>query len=201
MLKDLNNLAPEIKELTDKAKQFGTSSSPAMKSLVDTVKNIQEEWEGLKDSANEREEQLESGLKHAQNFQAQLDKMLLWLQLTEDKLEGLNPDATDQDSVAKKLKEAQALQGDMMKMSYDQELLNREGKSLMDSVDSEKGQIKVRLEDVGQRWEALSEGLLDSLTFQIPFIEVFHLILMVLMLSSMILEYDYVVKFYIILYM
>lgn len=147
-----------MKEVAERAKQFGASSSPAIKSLVDTVKTIQDEWEVLRDSASEREEQLEESNKHAQNFQAQLDKMLLWLQLTEDKLEGLNPDAMDQDSVAKKLKEAQALRGDVLKFSYDQELLNREGQSLMDSVDSDKGLVKVRLEDINQRWDNLNEG-------------------------------------------
>lgn len=151
-------MAPEIKELTDKAKQYDSSSSPAIKSLVDTVKSIQAQWEELKDSANEREEQLEAGNKHAQNFQAQLDKMNLWLQLTEDKLDGLTPDNMDQDSVGKKLKEAQALRSDVLKLSYDQELLNREGQSLMDSVDSDKGLVKIRLEDVNQRWDNLNEG-------------------------------------------
>jgi predicted nucleic acid-binding Zn-ribbon protein len=157
-LRDLNNLAPEIKDVADKAKQFGSSSSPAMKSLVDTVKTIQDEWEGLRDAANDREDQLETSLKHAQNFQAQLDKMGLWLQLTEDKMDGLTPDTTDQDSVAKKLKEAQALRGDVLKFSYDQELLNREGQSLMDAVESDKGLVKVRLEDLNQRWDNINEG-------------------------------------------
>lgn len=161
ILKDLNDIAPDVKELADKAKQFETSSSPAMKSLVDTVKALQTDWEKLKAKASEREEQLDSGIKHAQNFQAQLDKMSLWLQLTEDKLDGLNPDTTDQDAVAKKLKEAQALRGDVLKMAYDQELLNREGQDLMDSVDSDKGQVRVRLEDVNQRWEAVNDGRLD----------------------------------------
>ena len=161
MLRDLNNLAPDIKELSDKAKQFGDSSSPALKSLVETVKTLEVDWKGLKNAANEREEQLGSGIKHAQNFQAQLDKMSLWLQLTENKLEGLTPDATDQDSVAKKLKDAQSLRGDVLKMSYDQELLNREGQSLMDTVDSDKGQVKVRLADVNQRWEAVNDGTVE----------------------------------------
>ena len=151
-------IAPEIKVLTDKAKMFGSESSPAVKALLAQVDSLQKEWEKLKDTADQREEQLQASTKHAQNFQAQLDKMSLWLQLSEDKLDGLTPEAMDAESVAKKLKEAQALRGDILKLTHQQESLNRDGQSLMNSVDSDKGTVKVRLEDINQRWDNLNEG-------------------------------------------
>ena len=84
--------------------------------------------------------------------------MSLWLQLSEDKLDGLNLETIDSEAVTKKLKEAQALRGDILKLTHQQELLNREGQSLMNSVDSDKGTIKVRLEDINHRWDNLNEG-------------------------------------------
>ena len=137
---------------------FGGESSPAAKALLAQVDLIQKEWEDLQETANQREEQLQASTKHAQNFQAQLDKMSLWLQLSEDKLDGLTPEALDTDTVAKKLKEAQALRGDILKLTHQQESLNREGQSLMNTVDSDKGTIKVRLEDINHRWDNLNEG-------------------------------------------
>ena len=158
ILKDLASIEPEIRELKAKAKMYGNEASPAVKAILDQVDTIQKQWEELKDTANQREEQLEASTKHAQNFQAQLDKMSLWLQLSEDKLDGLSPDAMDAESVAKKVKEAQALRGDILKLTHQQESLNREGQSLMNSVDSDKGTIKVRLEDINHRWDNLNEG-------------------------------------------
>ena len=144
--------------MAEKAKAFGSDSSPAVKALLAQVDTLQKDWAELQDSANQREEQLQASTKHAQNFQAQLDKMSLWLQLSEDKLDGLNLETIDSEAVSKKLKEAQALRGDILKLTHQQELLNREGQSLMNSVDSDKGTIKVRLEDINHRWDNLNEG-------------------------------------------
>ena len=159
ILKDLATIAPEIKALTDKAKMFSNDSSPAAKALLAQVDTLQKEWEELQETANQREEQLQASTKHAQNFQEQLDKMSLWLQLSEDKLDGLTPETLDSETVSKKLKEAQGLRGDILKLTHQQELLNREGQSLINSVDSDKGSIKVRLEDINHRWDNLNEGL------------------------------------------
>jgi len=57
------------------------------------------------------------------------------------------------------LKEAQALQGDVRKLAYDQELLNREGQALMEAVHADKGQIRVRLQDLNTRWQNLNDGM------------------------------------------
>ncbi|KAH3692411.1 hypothetical protein DPMN_194861 [Dreissena polymorpha] len=81
MLQNLNNLTPEIKALQEEVRQFGDTSSPEIKALLETSKTIEAKWEALKKAANQRDEQLEASTKHTQNFQAQLDKMLLWLQL------------------------------------------------------------------------------------------------------------------------
>ena len=70
----------------------------------------------------------------------------------------MTPDDAEQTSIARKLKEAKALEGDMRRLVYDHELLNQEGQSLMETVDSDKGPIRVRLEDRNQRWENLNEG-------------------------------------------
>lgn len=96
LLKDLNSLLPEMKALQDRAKQFSDSSSPELRALVDTVRDMEARWEAAHADAAERESQLEASTRHAQNFQAQLDKMQLWLQLSEDKLEALTPETTDQ---------------------------------------------------------------------------------------------------------
>ena len=134
-----------------------------MKSVVDTIKVLEAEWKGIKDAVEERDAKLDESTKHAQNFQAQLDKMALWLQMNEAKLEALTPDSVDQDAVAKKLKEAESMRGDVLKFAYDHELLNREGQALIDAVDSDKGVIRVRLEDLNQRWDSLNEGKLNDI--------------------------------------
>lgn len=46
-------------------------------------------------------------MRHAQCFQDMLDKQLLWLQFSQDKLEGFQPTELQRDIIAKKLSDAQ----------------------------------------------------------------------------------------------
>lgn len=71
------------------------------------LETIQAEFEGLKQAASRRQEQLAATAKHAQQFYENVDKMEMWLRMNEEKLDYMGTPVLTKEGIAKQLKEAQ----------------------------------------------------------------------------------------------
>lgn len=109
LFKDLLDHEAEIRDLLKRCNSTLQSIPPSKEKqdLEDTAEEIQTEFDVLKQRAVERDHKLEASMKHAQCFQDMLDKQMLWLQFSEDKLEGFHPTELQRDVIAKKLGDAQ----------------------------------------------------------------------------------------------
>lgn len=109
LAKDISEHAPELKDILKKAQQLLDTYSPSehTEELANRVDTMKAGWEELKKSANQRGQQIDASVKHAQTFQDQLDKMLLWLQMKEDRLKDMSSTSLDRDSLGKKFKDTQ----------------------------------------------------------------------------------------------
>lgn len=108
-MKDLSNHLPELKELLLKGNKILDNSTPSPQSqdLEDKLQDIKAQWEELNKTANQRGQKIDASVKHAQSFEDQLEKQLLWLQIAGDRLKGTTPKSLDKEVIARKLKDAQ----------------------------------------------------------------------------------------------
>lgn len=106
--RDVLSHEPEIRDILDKGHSLldDDSSDSSRKQLAEKLHILQADWNELKDKSKSRQDQLDSSLKHGQKYHDNLNKMLLWLQTTEDKLDS-SPATMDKFGIAKKLKDAQ----------------------------------------------------------------------------------------------
>lgn len=109
LYKDLVDHEAEIKDLLRQCDSTLESIPPSKEKqdLQDKAEEIRAEFDELKLCALERDQKLEASMRHAQCFQDMLDKQLLWLQFSQDKLEGFQPTELQRDVIAKKLSDAQ----------------------------------------------------------------------------------------------
>lgn len=109
LYKDLVDHEAEIKDLLRQCDNTLESIPPSKEKqdLQDKAEEIRAEYDELKLCALERDQKLEASMRHAQCFQDMLDKQLLWLQFSQDKLEGFQPTELQRDIIAKKLSDAQ----------------------------------------------------------------------------------------------
>ena len=109
LYKDLVDHEAEIKDLLRRCDSTLETIPPSKEKqdLQDTAEEIRAEFDELKLCALERDKKLEASMKHAQCFQDMLDKQLLWLQFSQDKLDGFKPTELHRDVIAKKLSDAQ----------------------------------------------------------------------------------------------
>lgn len=109
LYKDLVDHEAEIKDLLRQCDSTLESIPPSKEKqdLQDKAEEIRAEYDELKLCALERDQKLEASMRHAQCFQDMLDKQLLWLQFSQDKLEGFQPTELQRDVIAKKLSDAQ----------------------------------------------------------------------------------------------
>ncbi|KAK3581860.1 hypothetical protein CHS0354_032763 [Potamilus streckersoni] len=164
LLKDVSEAEPEMKSLLEKARSLARdSTNPELKSILDQLERAQSDLAEIRQQASEKDEKLEAANKHAQAFQNQLDKMGMWLDLNKDKLNSLKPDTLDKDAVYRKLRDAQALQADLMRLATDHESLNQEGVALMSTADSDKESIQAKLDGINRKWDDVKQGVANAL--------------------------------------
>ncbi|XP_046365478.2 microtubule-actin cross-linking factor 1-like isoform X10 [Haliotis rufescens] len=163
LLQDITAQEPEIRDLLDKGQKILEKSSPTMdtRNIADTLDQIQSEWKDLQDSAKDKEQDLAEAKAHAQKYQDSLDKMLMWMDMSDDKLKKTQPDKLEKDTVGRKLKELQALQNDVLKKTHDHDHLNREGEALMECVKDGRQNVRNQLDDLNNRWEHLNSGITE----------------------------------------
>lgn len=106
---EIQDRGAEVRDILRKGNKSLDSLPPSRhaKELADKLEDIKLEWEDVNRQANQRSQQIDASQKHAQNFQDQLDKILMWLGIDNDKLAKIHPKSLDKDVVAKKLKDAQ----------------------------------------------------------------------------------------------
>lgn len=106
---ELDLKEPEVKQLLAKGDKFLKDASPSAEAnaIADTVGELRAEWERVQQDAKEHNARLGAAAALAQHFSDHLDKMLMWMQMTEEKLEKMHPEDLDRESVLQKLKELQ----------------------------------------------------------------------------------------------
>ena len=108
-MKDISDHGPEIQDVLRQAQKLQETYTPSEKTteLARQAAALEADWEEVNVLANQRAQQVDESMRHAVAFKDQLDHMLLWLQLKEDKLKDITPTSLDKNTVAKKLKDAQ----------------------------------------------------------------------------------------------
>lgn len=108
---DINERGTEVRDILRKGNKLLDTMPPSKhsKELAEKLEDIKTEWEELNRQALQRSQQIEASQKHGQNFQEQLDKILMWLNIDNEKLANIVPKSLDKDVVAKKLKDAQVI--------------------------------------------------------------------------------------------
>lgn len=109
MQQELSLKEPEIRQLLEKGDKLVKESSPTteVRAIADKVGELQGEWTRLQQEVTVQDSRLTMAGSHAQQFTERLDKMAMWLQMTEEKLEKMKPEDVDQNTVVHKLKELQ----------------------------------------------------------------------------------------------
>ena len=158
---DMSNKEPELRLLLDKGQHMIDHASPMsdVSDLSDKVDGMRSNWKSLREKMAERNSKLKEVGKHSEKFHDDLDTMLLWLQLNEEKLESAAAVGLDKDTVAKQLKDAQALQTELLRKSRDHEALNQVGQSLIDTSEKDQDMVREKLEQLNGRWESLNDGV------------------------------------------
>ncbi|XP_041359578.1 microtubule-actin cross-linking factor 1, isoforms 1/2/3/5-like isoform X9 [Gigantopelta aegis] len=158
---DIASREPDIRELLDNGSKILEDTVPSHETqqLLDMLETIQSDWDYLRDVARTKDDKLARTMAHAEKYHENLDKMLLWLQLSEDKLKKAQPQEWNKDAVGKTLKELQALQKDVLKKTHDHDNLNREGEALIGCVEDGQPEIEQQLKSINERWEDLNSEM------------------------------------------
>ena len=99
----------DLKELLEKGNKLVEDASPSqeVQAIAETLSELQGEWDRLKEETAEREGRLATADLHAQHFNEHLEKMVMWLNMTEEKLNNLKPDDLDIKDIAQTLRDLQ----------------------------------------------------------------------------------------------
>lgn len=98
---------PDVKELLEKGDKLVQDSSPSaeVRAIADTLGELQGEWERLRQEAAEREKRLTAADSHAQHFNEHLDKLNMWLNMMEEKLDKMKLSDLDRKDIEQTLKD------------------------------------------------------------------------------------------------
>ena len=98
-----------MKGLLEKGDRLVRDSSPSaeVRAIADTLGELQGEWERLKKEAAEREGRLTAADSHAQHFNEHLDKLNMWLNMTEEKLDKMKASDLNGKDIDQTLRELQ----------------------------------------------------------------------------------------------
>ena len=103
------NREPDLRLLLDKGQRMVDQASPMsdISDISDKMEGMRTGWRKLKDKAADRKSKLKATNKHAEKFQGDLDTMVAWLGMEEEKLAKAGPADMDKEAVDRNLKDAQ----------------------------------------------------------------------------------------------
>ena len=98
-----------MKDLLEKGKRLVEDASPSaeVRAISDTLGELQGEWERLRQEAAEREKRLTAADSHAQHFSEHLDKLNMWLNMMEEKLDKMKLSDVNKKDIEQTLKDLQ----------------------------------------------------------------------------------------------
>lgn len=99
----------DVKDLLEKGKRLVEDASPSaeVQAISDTLGELQGEWERLQQEAAEREKRLTAADSHAQHFSEHLDKLNMWLNMMEEKLDKMKLSDVNKKDIEQTLKDLQ----------------------------------------------------------------------------------------------
>ncbi|KAL8599003.1 hypothetical protein ACOMHN_006812 [Nucella lapillus] len=153
----------DIKQLLEKGDKLleGATPSAEVQAIADTLGELKGEWDRLKEEAADREGRLASADSHAQHFTEQLDKLVMWLTMTEEKLDKMKSNELGRKDIEQTLKDLQGLETEVQRKGQAVDRLQQEGQSLKDSVDTGQDDIDGRLQAAHQRWDKVNNAVAD----------------------------------------
>lgn len=98
-----------VKDLLEKGKRLVEDASPSaeVQAISDTLGELQGEWERIQQEAAEREKRLTAADSHAQHFSEHLDKLNMWLNMMEEKLDKVKLSDMNKKDIEQTLKDLQ----------------------------------------------------------------------------------------------
>ena len=106
---ELSNREPDLRLLLDKGQRMVDQASPLsdISDISDKMESMRTGWRKLKDKVADRKSKLKAANKHAEKFQGDMDTMLAWLGLEEEKLAKAGPMGLDKETLTRQVKDAQ----------------------------------------------------------------------------------------------
>jgi len=157
---ELQNREPEVRLLFERGQRFmdqspSDATSAGVPSTLDAVKA---KWRSVRDEASDKASKLREASKRSEVFNTELETMLAWLAMSEDKIASVSAVGVSRDAVARQLTDVQAVQADMQRKTRNRDALAAAAKTLQDSCGTDKDAISRKMDDVETRWNRLVAG-------------------------------------------
>ena len=134
----------------------GSSATADLGEKLDAVKT---EWRDVRERAADKASQLREAASRADKFHNDLDTMLGWISLNEEKLSSAASPSLRRDTLTRQLSEAHGLQAELQRKNRDAELIRSEATALADASEMDRQAVDVQVNELGGRWEELSTGM------------------------------------------
>ena len=109
----------------------------------------------------ERKNKLQEASKHAESFNSNRALLDAWLQLNKDKLDSIPEASLEAETLNRELKDAQAIQSELLRKHRDHDALNQEGEALIENSEQHQDVISHQLDDINEKWRNLDEGMIE----------------------------------------
>lgn len=154
------NREPEVRLLLERGQRF-VDQSPAEAStagVVSALEAAKSKWNSVRDEANDKAGKLREASRRSDVFNTELDTMLAWFAMAEEKVSSSSAIGNSRDAVARQLTDVQAVQADMQRKTRDHDALASAAKALQDWCGTDKDAVTEKMNDVNARWNKLSCG-------------------------------------------
>ncbi|XP_010084638.1 PREDICTED: microtubule-actin cross-linking factor 1-like, partial [Pterocles gutturalis] len=143
---------------TDLIFACGETEKPEVKKSIDAMNNM---WESLNKTWNERLEKLEEAMQLAMQYQDTLQAMFDWLDNAVIKLCNMSPVGTDLNTVKEQMNEMKEFKMEVYQQQIEMEKLNHQGELVLKKATDETDRdiIKEPLTELKHLWENLGEKI------------------------------------------
>ena len=150
----------EVKQLLEKGEKMkkDTHDDAISVDLGDKLDKLKQDWTKVCDDVANRSARIKEANKCADAFYSELDKTLIWLKLSKDKLTVRPTASLDRLSVGRQLVDAQIQQADVDKKSRDKDELKSKATALISATDIDHPVVTDLLDDTSVQWAALADG-------------------------------------------
>jgi len=157
--KMLADREPSVKALLKMGKEIAANADPSERANIEAVlKDTGDRYGNLCDGAKDRQNLLEDAMKVAKAFQDMIGPLSDWLEKQGKKLKDMSMIPTDEDKIARRIKEHDSFHDGLLKKQPDFAQLADIAQTLMDLVgDEEAAGVADKLQEVTDKYGKLVE--------------------------------------------